>query len=89
MYPSVRFVENHFRSYMISKFNYTFTSEVAEVTGCKVVSLIQPNQYDYAASSWFLASGMWPTAFRFKRNVRGSRDGNMLIGLSNRFIGKY
>lgn len=88
MYPNIRFVENHFRSYLISKFNYTFSGELVTVRGCKVVSLIQPNHYDYAATAWFLVSGLWPYSCRFKRNVRGSREGNMLIGLTNRFTKK-
>lgn len=88
MYPNVRFVNNHFRSYLISRFNYAQSSDLVTVEGYKVVSLIQPSHYDYAATLWFLASGIWPYFFRFKRSIRGSRDGSMLVGLSNRFTKK-
>ena len=85
MFPNERFVNSHFRSYLISRFNYARPSELVSVQGCKVVTLIQPGHYDYAATAWFLVSGLWPTSYKFKRNVRGSREGNILVGLSNRF----
>lgn len=86
MYPNIRFTSTHFRSYLISRFNYNRSGDLVAVEGCKVVSLIQPAHYDYAASVWFLVSGVWPHFFRFARKVRGSREGGALVGLSLRFI---
>lgn len=89
MFPNERYVSGHFRSYLISCFNYTRSGDLVAVRGFKVVTLIQPAHYDYAAAVLFLASGVWPTVHRFRRNIRGSREGSLLIALSNHFTSNF
>lgn len=87
MYPNERYALNHMRTLLISRFMYNGVEDIARVQGCKVVILVQPDYYDFAACTLFLSTGIWPVSRRFTRRVRGMREGFAVVAVSSQLCG--
>ena len=70
-----RFVNGHFRSLLISRFNYSKVSELVRIRGCKILALVPPSHYEVVASIMFLGTGIWPQSKLFvkKKKKKGGK----------------
>lgn len=75
MYPIERFINSHFRTLLISRFNYTKVSHLVRIRGCKILALVPPSHYEVVASVLFLGTGVWPYSKIFikKKRKRGGK----------------
>lgn len=75
MFPIERFINSHFRTLLISRFNYSNTTHLVRVRSCKILALIPPSHYEIVASTMFLGTGIWPYSklFAKKRKKRGGK----------------
>jgi len=73
--PIERFVNGHFRSLLISRFNYTTASHLVRIRSCKILALVPPSHYDVVASTMFMGTGIWPYSKIFikKRKKKGGK----------------
>lgn len=75
MNPLERFINTHFRSLLISRFNYTKVSNLVRIRGCKILALVPPSHYEVVASALFIGTGIWPNSklIEKKRKKRGGK----------------
>lgn len=75
MNSSERFVNGHFRSLLISRFNYSKVSDLVRIRGCKILALVPPSHYEVVASIMFIGTGIWPNSKLFvkKKKKRGGK----------------
>lgn len=75
MNSAERFINSHFRSLLISRFNYTKVSDLVRIRSCKVLALVPPSHYEVIASIMFLGTGIWPQSKLFvkKKKKRGGK----------------
>lgn len=75
MYPTERFVNSHFRSYLISRFIYTNVSYLVKIRSCKILAIIPPSHFEVVSSILFLGTGIWPYSKIFvkKKKKRGGK----------------
>lgn len=70
MNSSERFINSHFRSLLISRFNYTKVSDLVRIRGCKIIALVPPSHYEVIASIMFLGTGIWPQSKLFVKKKK-------------------
>lgn len=81
MYTSEHYLNNHFRSLLISRFNYSKVSQLVRIRSCKIFAIIPPSHYEIVASLIFLGTGIWPNSriFQKKNKNKGGKSFIMLL----------
>lgn len=70
MNSSERFINGHFRSLLISRFNYSKVSDLVRIRGCKIIALVPPSHYEVVASIMFIGTGIWPNSKLFVKKKK-------------------
>lgn len=75
MNSSERYINSHFRSLLISRFNYSRVSSLIRIRGCKILALVPPSHYEVIAPIMFMGTGIWPVSKLFvkKKKKRGGK----------------
>jgi len=75
MNPIERYINSHFRSLLISRFNYLNASHLVRIRSCKIIALVPPSHYDIVASTIFIGTGIWPYSKIFvkKKKKKGGK----------------
>jgi hypothetical protein len=70
MFINERYINSHFRSLLISRFNYSKVSHIVKLRSCKILALIPPSHYEVVASVMFLGTGIWPYSRIFEKKKK-------------------
>lgn len=70
MFSTERYFSGHFRSLLISRFNYTKISQLVRIRSCKILALVPPSHYDIIATLMFLGTGIWPYSRLYVKKKR-------------------
>lgn len=52
------YVSGHFRSLLISRFNYTKINSIVRLKSLKIIALVPPSHYEVVALTLFLGTGI-------------------------------
>lgn len=81
MYSTERYFSTHFRSLLISRFNYTKISQLVRIRSCKILALVPPSHYDVIATLMFLGTGIWPHSRIYVKKKRKKGGKSFLLVL--------
>lgn len=75
MNTAERWNSQHYRTCLISKFNYTKAKLISRIRGCKILALVPPSHYEVLSSIMFVGTGIWPASklFAKKKKKRGGK----------------
>lgn len=81
MYSTERYFSSHFRSLLISRFNYSKISQLVRIRSCKILALVPPSHYDVIATLIFLGTGIWPYSRIYVKKKRKKGGKSFLLVL--------
>lgn len=83
MNQSERFVNGHFRSMLISRFNYSNVTNLVKIKSCKILAFIPPSHYEIMSLILFLGTGVWPYSKIFikKKRKKGGKFFLLLLAV--------
>lgn len=70
MNQSERYINTHFRSMLISRFNYSNVVNLVKIRGCKILAIIPPSHFEVMSLILFLGTGVWPYSKIFIKKKR-------------------
>lgn len=82
MYNSEIYINNHFRSLLISRFNYSKVSQLVRIRSCKIFAIIPPSHYEVVATLMFLGTGIWPNSRIFQKKKKGKGGKSYILLLT-------
>jgi len=79
MYPNERYVNNHFRSYLISRFYYSTVSDLVTIKSLKILAFLPPSHFDIVSSALFLGTGIWPVTMLVEKKKKKKKGKFFLV----------
>lgn len=83
------YVSGHFRSLLISRFNYTKINSIVRLKSLKIIALVPPSHYEVVALTLFLGTGIWPVGKIYQKKKWGRGGKYQLLSLTCRVSNKY